>query len=190
MRVIAGTLKGHPIQAVPSKKTRPTTDKIKEALFQIIGPFFEGGRALDLFAGSGNLGIEAISRGMEWVTFVDHQYHAIQTIKSNVKDLDIEKHCEIFRNDAFRAIKAAGKRDKTYHYIFLDPPYQKAGFKDILIELDEHQLMEDGCLIICEHTQDEKLPDSFERFTMLRQDEYGSLTELTIYRYDKGDGNA
>ncbi|MGP4072541.1 16S rRNA (guanine(966)-N(2))-methyltransferase RsmD [Piscibacillus sp. B03] len=190
MRVIAGSLKGHPIVAVSNQKTRPTTDKVKEALFQIIGPFFDGGRALDLFAGSGNLGIEGISRGLEHVTFVDQQFHAIQTIKQNIKQLNLTQQCEVYRNDAFRAMKAAGKRGKTYHYVFLDPPYGKVSFDKLLKELTEHELLEDGCLIICEHTQEEELPDSFERYTMLRRDDYGSLTQITIYRYDEGDTDA
>ncbi|WP_256205209.1 16S rRNA (guanine(966)-N(2))-methyltransferase RsmD [Piscibacillus halophilus] len=185
MRVIAGEFKGHPILAVPNQKTRPTTDKVKEALFQMIGPFFDGGLALDLFAGSGNLGIEAMSRGMEHVTFVDHQYHAIQTIKHNIQSLNLQSRSEVYRNDAFRAIKAAGKRNKVYNYIFLDPPYRKASFDKLLSALSEHGVLEDRCIVVCEHASEEQLPDSFESYTMLRQEDYGSLTQITIYRFDK-----
>ncbi|TFB23320.1 16S rRNA (guanine(966)-N(2))-methyltransferase RsmD [Filobacillus milosensis] len=185
MRVIAGEFKGHPINAVSGQKTRPTTDKVKESLFQIIGPFFEGGRALDLFAGSGNLGIEALSRGMDRVTFVDQQFQAIQTIRENVKKLELNKRCDIYRNDAFRAIKAAGKRKKTFDFIFLDPPYGKVPFMKLFTALTEYELLEDGALIICEHSQEEQLPDSFDSYTMLKREEYSSLTQITIYQFSK-----
>ncbi|RPF56102.1 16S rRNA (guanine(966)-N(2))-methyltransferase RsmD [Aquisalibacillus elongatus] len=183
MRVIAGRFKGHPIQAVPNQKTRPTTDKVKEALFQIIGPYFEEGRALDLFAGSGNLAIESLSRGIEHVVMVDAQYHAVQTIKENVKKLKIEDECEIYRNDAFRALKAAGKRGKTFHYVFLDPPYGKVSFEKLLNALEENEVLESGAYVICEHSSEEQLPDSIDSYTMLRRDDYGSLTQITIYRF-------
>ena len=88
MRVIAGKLKSRQLKSVDSKLTRPTTDKNKENLFNMIGPYFEGGRCLDLFAGSGGLGIEAISRGMDELYSVDKQYRAFATIQDNVKTLE------------------------------------------------------------------------------------------------------
>src|SRR5690625_2707594 len=90
MRVIAGSLKGRKFKAVPGKQTRPTADKVKESIFQIIGPFFDGGTCLDLFAGSGSLGIEAMSRGMEQVVFIDKQPKAIHIINENRKTMRIE----------------------------------------------------------------------------------------------------
>ena len=80
MRVVSGKCKGHPLKAVPGSSTRPTTDKVKESIFNIIGPYFEGGQALDLFAGSGGLGIEALSRGMDKAIFVDREYKAVATV--------------------------------------------------------------------------------------------------------------
>lgn len=85
MRVIAGDYKGRPLKSVPTHKTRPTTDKVKEAVFHGIGPFFDGGRALDLFAGSGGLGIEAISRGVDSCVFVDQQHQAVKTVYENIE---------------------------------------------------------------------------------------------------------
>ena len=111
MRVVAGTLKGRSIKAVKGTNTRPTTDKVKESIFNIIGPYFEGGLALDLFGGSGNLGIESLSRGIERAIFVDRENIAIQTIKQNIKDLKLDERVEIYRNDAFKALKAIVKRE-------------------------------------------------------------------------------
>ncbi|RBN41004.1 16S rRNA (guanine(966)-N(2))-methyltransferase RsmD, partial [Priestia megaterium] len=90
MRVVAGLYKGHALKAVPGYSTRPTTDKVKEAIFNMIGPFFEGGTALDLFGGSGGLGIEALSRGIDKVIFVDRDGKAIQTIKANLASCRLE----------------------------------------------------------------------------------------------------
>lgn len=124
MRVVAGTLKGRSIKAVKGTNTRPTTDKVKESIFNIIGPYFDGGVALDLFGGSGNLGIESLSRGIDRVIFVDRETIAINTIKQNVKDLKIEDQVEIYRNDAFKALKAIVKRGLQFDLILLDPPYR------------------------------------------------------------------
>ena len=85
MRVVSGICKGRALKAVPGNTTRPTTDKVKEALFNMIGPYFEGGIGLDLFAGSGGLGIEALSRGLDKVIFIDRDGKAIQTIHENIK---------------------------------------------------------------------------------------------------------
>ena len=90
MRVVSGVCKGRPLKAVPGNTTRPTTDKVKEALFNMIGPYFEGGIGLDLFAGSGGLGLEALSRGLDKVVFVDRDTKAIQTIHENIQACKME----------------------------------------------------------------------------------------------------
>ena len=90
MRVVSGKCKGQSLKAVPGNSTRPTTDKVKEAIFNMIGPYFEGGLGLDLFAGSGGLGIEALSRGLERVIFVDRDKSAIGTIHDNLHKCGLE----------------------------------------------------------------------------------------------------
>lgn len=97
--------KGRSLKAVAGTSTRPTTDKVKESIFNMIGPYFDGGRGLDLFAGSGGLGIEALSRGFEHCIFVDRDFKAIQTVKSNLKTLELTKHAQVYRNDAERALR-------------------------------------------------------------------------------------
>ncbi|MFC0014237.1 MULTISPECIES: 16S rRNA (guanine(966)-N(2))-methyltransferase RsmD [Allobacillus] len=183
MRVISGKYKSHPIKTVSNKKTRPTSDKVKEALFHSIGPYFQGGTALDLFAGSGALGIEALSRGMDHVIFVDKDYQANKLIKENIRQLKLTEQCEIYRTDAFRAIKAAGKRDKKFDYVFLDPPYGKISFDDIFENLHDAKVLADNALIVCEHNQDEVLPESTRLFLKEKQSSKTSLTSITIYRY-------
>ena len=137
MRVVAGTLKGRSIKAVKGTNTRPTTDKVKESIF-------------DLFGGSGNLGIESLSRGIDKVIFVDRETIAINTIKENVKDLRIEDCVEIYRNDYFRALKALVKRDIQFDLILLDPPYKGQKINEIIEFVNEHNLLASGGIIMAE----------------------------------------
>src|SRR5699024_868911 len=123
MRVVAGLHKGRKLKAVSGSTTRPKADKVKEAVFQVMGPFFSGGKVLDLFAGSGALGIEALSRGMESAFFIDKQSKAIHTIHDNLKSLSIADQAEVYRNDAFRALQLLSKRQLQFDLILLDPPY-------------------------------------------------------------------
>lgn len=114
MRVVSGSAKGRPLKAVPGTGTRPTTDKVKEALFSMIGPYFDGGVALDLFAGSGGLGIEALSRGMDKAVFIDMESKSIDVIKENLRKTGLEGQAEVFRNDAGRALKVLAKRGALF----------------------------------------------------------------------------
>lgn len=182
MRVIAGEHKGRQLRPVPNRLTRPTTDKVKEALFQIIGPFFEGGQALDLFAGSGGLGIEAISRGIDHCIFVDKHPKAIQTIYDNVKALKLEEQTEVFRTDAFRAMKAAGKRGLSFDLIFLDPPYKKVSYEKLVEGINEHQLLKENGMIICEHDADEHLPEQLAGIPLFKHEIYGGTIAISIYQ--------
>lgn len=118
MRVISGTAKGRPLKSVPGNGTRPTTDKVKEALFSMIGPYFEGGTALDLYAGTGGLGIEALSRGMEAAVFVDMEQKALDTVRANLKAAKVESQAEVYRNDAGRALAALEKRGERLILFF------------------------------------------------------------------------
>lgn len=182
MRVIAGELKGQKILPVPNQLTRPTGDKVKESLFQIIGPFFNEGICLDLFAGSGSLAIEALSRGMERAILVDKQQKAISIIHRNTDSVGLNKRVEIYRNDAFRALKVLTKRGLQFDLIFLDPPYHKISYLKLLDEITEGNLVKKNGTIVCEH--DPKLMIEMEPtlFTKIKQEVYSSTTAITIFR--------
>ena len=124
MRVIAGTYGGRTLKAPPGANTRPTPDRVREALFSILGSRTEGARVLDLFAGSGALGLEALSRGAESATFVDDDRAAIAAIKSNLTALAAD--AEVRQADALRFLSAASARGAQYDLVFLDPPYRLA----------------------------------------------------------------
>jgi 16S rRNA (guanine966-N2)-methyltransferase len=124
MRVIAGTYKGRRLQAPPGLDTRPTSDRIREALFSILGPRVEHARVLDLFAGSGALGIEALSRGARAATFVDSAASAIRAVGSNLGAVGAE--AEVVRAEARRFLGGASRSARQYDLVFLDPPYRLA----------------------------------------------------------------
>ncbi len=180
MRVVSGTRKGKILKAVPGSSTRPTTDKVKEAIFNIIGPYFDGGQGLDLFAGSGGLGIEALSRGADKVIFVDRDGKAIQTIHENIRNCDFEEKAEIYRNDADRALKAILKRDLAFDYIFLDPPYRKQQLLKLLKVIDENNLLSEQGTILCEHESDVELPENVGRLVQQKHENYGIIS-ISIY---------
>lgn len=178
--MVSGVCKGRPLKAVPGNTTRPTTDKVKEALFNMIGPYFDGGSGLDLFAGSGGLGLEALSRGLEKVIFIDRDPKAIQVIYENIHACKMEDFAEVYRNDAVRALKALIKREMSFDYIFLDPPYKKQQLIDLLEKIDEHKLLNSGGVIVCEHSHDVILPEEVGRFSQFKQEKYGIIA-ITIY---------
>ncbi len=124
MRVIAGTYGGRTLKAPPGAATRPTSDRVREALFSILGSRTGGARVLDLFAGSGALGLEALSRQAQSVTFVDDNRAAIAAVKANLATLNAD--AEVHQNDALRFLHTAFTRGAQYDLVFLDPPYRLA----------------------------------------------------------------
>jgi 16S rRNA (guanine(966)-N(2))-methyltransferase RsmD len=131
MRVIAGIAKGHKLKAPRGLMVRPPLDRIKESLFDILGGRVEGARVLDLYAGSGSLGIEALSRGSESVTFIDSSLVAIQAIKGNLAKTGLGAQAEVMRDRVTPALKKLAREGRGFDLIFLDPP-----FKINLIELN------------------------------------------------------
>lgn len=181
MRVIAGKYKKKTLQTLNGVTSRPTTDKMKETIFNILGPL--SGRGLDLFAGSGGLGIEAISRGMDEMIFVDGSSDAIKVIKANTEYID--EPVEIYRNDAFRALKALKKRTLKLDLILLDPPYNKGLVNKALSAIHDYELLNLGGIIMCECSKNEHI--NAEQFDVLKHEIYGSI-QIMILR-GKTNGN-
>ncbi|QAY65560.1 16S rRNA (guanine(966)-N(2))-methyltransferase RsmD [Paenibacillus protaetiae] len=188
MRVIAGAAKGRPLKAVPGMNTRPTTDKVKEAIFSMIGPYFEGGYALDLFAGTGGLGIEAWSRGIERVIFIDKEKISIDVVRANVQAAGMSDFAQIFRNDAERALKALSKRGVRFRLVFLDPPYRIVSMDELMGEMIALDLLEDQAIIVVEHDAAHEYPEHIEGFTRLRAAKYGD-TAVSVYRHQEDSEN-
>ncbi|MDX5475318.1 MAG: 16S rRNA (guanine(966)-N(2))-methyltransferase RsmD [Bacillaceae bacterium] len=182
MRVISGVHKGRQLKAVPGVNTRPTTDKVKESIFNMIGPYFNGGVALDLFGGSGGLGIEALSRGIDKVIFVDKDGKAIQTIKKNLEDLKLTESVEVYRNDAVRALNALNKRDDIrFDLILLDPPYKRHQLELLIETIDKYELLKHDGIIMAEHSSEVGLPDNIGKLHITKKETYGT-TVISVYK--------
>lgn len=181
MRVISGEKKGLRLKAVPGKGTRPTTDKVREALFNIIGPYFEGGRVLDLFAGSGALSIEALSRGLNDAVLIENDQTALKTIRENLAHAQLQKKASVYRTDAKGALQKLSKNTERFDIIFLDPPYNLNLLPEFLELIDQNQLLSDNGLIVCEHETGLVLPDEAVTFEQIRSQKYGN-TSVTIFK--------
>jgi 16S rRNA (guanine(966)-N(2))-methyltransferase RsmD len=182
VRVISGQAKGHPLKAVPGSSTRPTTDKVKESLFSMIGPYFDEERVLDLFAGTGGLGIEALSRGARSAVFIDASSQSIEVIRRNLESTKLADRAEVYRNDARRALKLLERAGVTFQIIFLDPPYAMKDCDALLLELASRGLVEDGATAVIEHHPDVVYGEEIGNFHRTRYAVY-SETALSIYRY-------
>lgn len=181
MRILAGDFGGRRLKAVPGMQTRPTTDKVKEAVFNIIGPYFDGGQSLDLFAGSGGLSIEAVSRGVTRAVLIDRQYQAIKTIKDNIAVTKAPDRFEVIKGDAERVLDRLATQNERFDWVFLDPPYAKQQIVKDIQRCDTLGLLNSGCRIVCETDTNANLPTTLSGFELVRQQDYG-ITVITIYQ--------
>ncbi|HSJ37205.1 MAG TPA: 16S rRNA (guanine(966)-N(2))-methyltransferase RsmD [Planococcus sp. (in: firmicutes)] len=187
MRVVAGKAKGLPLKAVPGNSTRPTTDKVKESVFNMIGPFFDGGNALDLFAGSGGLGIEALSRGIDKAVFIDKDGKAVETIRANLEKTHLSDQAEVYRNDAKRAIKILKKNEFEARLLFLDPPYHSTEAYELMDFAAEAGILTTDSIVVCEHEKGVELKDRTKYFERFKHIIYGGIA-ISIYRYTEEEG--
>lgn len=184
MRVIAGKYKSRQLKTVESHLTRPTTDKHKENLFNMIGPYFDGGVVLDLFGGTGALGIEAISRGCDELYVVDKQYKAFSVIRDNIKLLGIEEIAHAYKMDYKKALEQFSNDHLSFDLVLLDPPYGLKINAGILEYLDDHHMFNDDCIIVVEDLNEEVI--SLNHHFHLSKSRSMGITTLNIYHY-KGE---
>jgi 16S rRNA (guanine966-N2)-methyltransferase len=180
MRIIGGEYKSRLIDMPKGVDIRPTQDKVRQAIFNILGDI-SGKNVLELFAGSGAFGIEAISRGARHVTFVDNNFRCCQTVKSNLESLAVnESKYDIIKADALKALPRFDKTGEKFDIIFLDPPYYKEIAKKCLINIDSYDIVSPVGLILVEHFKKDALDAELERFLFLDERRYGD-TVITIY---------
>ncbi|GGG86996.1 16S rRNA (guanine(966)-N(2))-methyltransferase RsmD [Staphylococcus pragensis] len=182
MRVIAGKHKSKPLESLEGRNTRPTMDKVKEGIFNSLHDVH--GLGLDLFAGSGALGIEGLSRGMDKVIFVDQNFKAVKVIQANLKQLNLTEQSEVYKNNADRALKALNKREIQFDYIFLDPPYNKGLIDKALEQIAEFNLLKESGIIVCEFSNQEDIDT--KGFQVIKQYHYGLTDTLLL---EKGEQN-
>ena len=178
MRVITGTARGRKLKEPVGMDTRPTTDRVKEGIFSSIQFEIEGRRVLDLFGGTGQMGIEALSRGAAGATFVDSSRDAVRIITANVKKCRMEDRAEILASD-YRAFLLSSPARK-YGVVFLDPPYGTAQLKRALKTLESVDIVAKCGIIVCESEKDEVLPDDLKGYTKTKEYFYGR-PKVTLY---------
>ena len=178
MRVITGKARGVQLKTPEGLQTRPTSDRVKEALFSIINFDIPGARVLDLFGGTGQLGIEALSRGAKSATFVDAGEPACRLIRENLKRTKLENDGKVIRSDYLDYLNRCREQ---YDIIFLDPPYAEVFLENSLKRIAEIDILQSNGIIVAERPLGKDLPWELEGFTRSKDYKYGK-TLLTIYR--------
>lgn len=172
MRVISGTARGLKLQSLDGLDTRPTLDNVKEAIFSMVFLHTDGARVLDLFAGSGAMGIEALSRGAEAAVFVDSNPNACDVVRANLSKARLSDKSEVFCSKAEKYIAGLAEGEK-FDLIFLDPPYALGLLDDIIARIGEGGLLRDGGLIIAE--ADDGTSIDVKSFKLIKQKKYGRV---------------
>lgn len=176
MRVVGGTARGRKLTGPEGMDVRPTTDKVKESVFNIIQFEVPGSDMLDLFAGSGQMGIEALSRGAENAVFVDSSRKSLNVVKSNIDTVGFNDRAKLVMSDS---IAFLGRTDEKFDIVFLDPPYH-CGLIDKAFEYLP-RVLKDTSVVVCETKADEELPESFGDFEIKKTYKYSAI-KITLYR--------
>lgn len=181
MRIITGSARGCRLKAPKGLQTRPTSDRIKESLFSILGSFVQGKEVLDLFAGTGSLGLEALSRGAEHAVFVDRA--TVGILRENAEHARLLEQSEILRGDAFSVLARLNREGRQFHLIFCDPPYHEGLWEQALRTVDSSELLAPEGLLVLEHGGDEALPEEeLHRLDCIREVRYGPTSTIHIFR--------
>jgi 16S rRNA (guanine966-N2)-methyltransferase len=173
MRIITGIAKGRKIKAPEGLDTRPTADRVKQSLFNIIASKIYDAVVLDLFAGTGNLGLEAISQGARACTFVEQNKNSYGILTENIVLLGFESKIEKYRGEAIEALSIFSKRELTFDLIFLDPPYGKGLIDAAIKEIDKYGLLNIKGVIVSEYDIDDVIPEKIGKIAVYRTVKYG-----------------
>lgn len=178
MRVITGSARGRRLKTPENYDIRPTTDNVKESVFNILQFDIEGRRVLDLFAGTGQLGIEALSRGAASAVFIDRDRAAVQIVKDNLKTCGLKG--TVLCTDALEYLKDCGRFD----LIFVDPPYDSGLYDEVLQTINSFDILSEGGIIIVEARRETPLPDMTAPYRKLREYRYGKVKICSYTRED------
>ena len=185
MRVITGSARGRRLGELEGMETRPTTDRVKEGMFNILQFDIEGRRVLDLFAGTGQLGIECLSRGAATAVFVDRRSDAVKLIRENLKTTELAERATVVAGDSVAYLKSA--REK-FDLILLDPPYAAGLLEPVIAHIAGFDILAPHGIIVAEHPADKTLPALTPPYRLHRTYRYGRIA-LTVYRRDGNEQN-
>lgn len=177
MRVITGSARGAKLKTLDGLSTRPTSDRVKEAIFNILQFDLEGRRVLDLFAGSGQLAIEALSRGADYAVLVDQSAEAVKIIKDNLKKVRFDQSASVFQSDYLRYLSTTRER---FDIILLDPPYAENFLENALRKISEIDILTEGGIIVCERPREKVLPATVGDLICSKDYLYGK-TAVNLY---------
>ena len=182
MRIGGGKFRGRQVETPGGRKTRPSGGRLKKSLFDILAPVLPGSRVLDLFAGAGGLGLEALSRGAAHVTFVERDRGAADTIRKNLERLGLSEKAELLRREARSAIGLLAERRETFDIILLDPPYRSDLHASLLQRIGAASVVKLEGVVILEHHHKTSLADSYAGLTKVREVRAGE-SSLSFYRF-------
>jgi 16S rRNA (guanine966-N2)-methyltransferase len=182
IRIIGGELKGRKLATVRGIKTRPTSDRVRESIFNILGNSVRGARVLDLYSGTGAMGIEALSRGAESVLFADHHEAALAALEKNIKACSLQSRANMIKWDLLINLNIIRSHRPAFNLVFLDPPYNKNMIQPTLSNLGTGQCLEKGCRLALEHSPLEPIPENLPGFKISDQRRYGkTLVSFLIF---------
>ena len=182
MRVITGIARGKRLQTPEGLHTRPTSDRVKQSVFNIIQFDIEGRKVLDLFGGSGQLGLEAMSRGAASCAIVEGDRNAQKAIETNIRNCGFDRNCQLIKGDSFQFLQR--QKASSYHLIFLDPPYGGELLNRAIAEICRIDILAEGGIMVCESAADDVVQPVQAPYRVVKQYRYGH-TDLTIIT--KGD---
>jgi 16S rRNA (guanine(966)-N(2))-methyltransferase RsmD len=181
MRIIGGQFRSRLIMMPKGVEIRPTQDKVRQAVFNMLADI-NGKRVLELFAGSGAFGIEAISRGASHATFVDNNFRCTETIRANLESLSIQNsYYDIIRANALSVLARLAKAEERFDMVFMDPPYHLGMAKKCLINIDSYDILAPNSIIVAEHSRKDVLASDLKTLVFEKERRYGD-TVITIYR--------
>ncbi|SNH53238.1 16S rRNA (guanine(966)-N(2))-methyltransferase RsmD [Streptococcus pneumoniae] len=177
MKIVSGIYGGRPLKTLEGKTTRPTSDKVRGAIFNMIGPYFEGGRVLDLYAGSGGLSIEAVSRGMSSAVLVERDRKAQTIVAENIQISKEIGKFQLLKMDAERALEQVSGE---FDLVFLDPPYTKEQIVADIEKMAERELFSEDVMVVCETDKAVELPEEIACLGIWKEKIYG-ISKVTVY---------
>ena len=181
MRIITGTAKGCKLKTPAGVNTRPTSDRVKESLFSILGNDVLGQRVLDIFAGTGSLGLEALSRGANKGVFVDKA--TAEILQYNIEHTRLQDKAQILKGDVFAQLGSLAARGQKFDIVFCDPPYHQGLSQKALSTLDESPILEKDALVIIEHGGDENDLPVTKNLKLIKNQKYGKITQISFYHW-------